>query len=126
MSRITGGNTKPEMTVRRILHGMGFRFRLHVRQLPGNPDIVLPRHKKIIFVNGCFWHGHKDCPRAKLPSSNLEFWSVKIAANIERDNRSIEALEEIGWKTLTVWECETKKTELLIERLQRFLKADID
>lgn len=121
MSRISGGNTKPEITVRKILHGMGFRFRLHVRNLPGTPDIVLPRHRKIIFVHGCFWHGHQGCLRSKRPSSNAEFWNAKIESNIERDRKNLTALAEAGWKTLVVWGCETKKPELLIEKLKNFL-----
>jgi len=121
MSRISGGNTKPEITVRKIVHGMGFRFRLHVRKLPGHPDIVLPRHRKIIFVNGCFWHGHQDCARSKRPTTNIEFWNAKIAGNIERDKKNLAALAEAGWQTLVIWGCETKKPELLIEKLKNFL-----
>lgn len=121
MSRISGGNTKPEITVRKIVHGMGFRFRLHVRKLPGNPDIVLPRHRKVIFVHGCFWHGHEGCPRSKRPTTNVHFWDTKIACNIERDKKNLTDLAEAGWQTLVIWGCETKKPELLIEKLKNFL-----
>jgi DNA mismatch endonuclease (patch repair protein) len=100
---------------------MGFRFRLHVRKLPGKPDIVLTRHRKIIFVHGCFWHGHQDCPRSRRPTTNVEFWNAKIAGNIERDKRNLAALTEAGWKPLVVWGCETKKPEQLIEKLKNFL-----
>lgn len=121
MSRISGGNTKPELVVRKLVHSMGFRYRLHMKNLPGKPDIVLPRHKKIIVVNGCFWHGHKSCVRSKRPVTNIEFWNSKIAGNIERDNRNNTLLKEMGWQILVVWGCETKKLDLLIEKLKIFL-----
>jgi len=121
MSRVTGKNTKPEISVRKILHGMGFRYRLHVRNLPGNPDIVLPRHKKVIFVHGCFWHGHENCKRSKRPTTNEQFWNEKINHNIERDLKVISDLNSMGWEVLTVWECETKDPELLKVRLIKFL-----
>lgn len=121
MSRISGGNTKPELAVRKLVHGMGFRYRLHVKNMPGKPDIVLPRHKKIIVVNGCFWHGHTDCSRSKGPATNIEFWNSKIAGNVERDNRNNTALKKMGWQILVVWGCETKKPKLLFEKLKSFL-----
>ena len=121
MSRISGGNTKPEIVVRKLIHAMGLRFRLHVKNLPGKPDIVLPRHRKIIEVNGCFWHGHQDCARSKRPATNVEFWDSKIAGNIERDERNKAALKEMGWQILVIWGCETKKPEQLIEKLKNFL-----
>lgn len=86
MSRISGGNTKPELVVRKLVHNLGFRYRLHVNNMPGKPDIVLPRHKKIIVVNGRFWHGHPDCTRSKRPATNIEFWNSKIEGNVDRDN----------------------------------------
>lgn len=121
MSRISGGNTKPELVVRKLVHSMGFRYRLHVKNLPGKPDIVLPRHKKIIVVNGCFWHGHQDCTRSKRPASNIEFWNSKIAGNVERDNRNNATLKKMGWQILVVWGCETKKPEPLFDKLKNFL-----
>jgi DNA mismatch endonuclease (patch repair protein) len=106
MSRISGGNTKPEIVVRKILHGMGYRFRLHVKNLPGKPDIVLPRLKKVIFVHGCFWHGHEGCKRSKRPTTNVEFWYEKIEGNIRRDAIKISQLQELGWNVLILWACE--------------------
>ena len=106
MSRVKNRNTLPELLVRSLLHRLGFRFRLHRSDLPGTPDIVLPRHKVAIFVNGCFWHGH-DCPRGKLPATNRAFWEAKIARNIARDEKNRRALIELGWRPLTVWTCET-------------------
>lgn len=121
MSRISGGNTKPELVVRKLIYSMGFRYRLHVKDLPGKPDIVLPRHKKIIVVNGCFWHGHQDCTRSKRPTTNTEFWNSKIIGNVERDNRNNATLKKMGWQILVVWGCETKKPDLLFEKLKIFL-----
>ena len=119
MSRVKGRDTKPEIAVRKILHNWGFRFRLHDKKLPGKPDIVLPRFKRVIFVHGCFWHGHPGCNRSKLPSSNISFWQAKIAANMERDIRNIEALKALGWETLVIWSCEKK--EQLEDKLKRFM-----
>ena len=121
MSRVSGSNTGPEITVRKIIHRMGLRFRLHQRNLPGNPDIVLPRLKKIVFVNGCFWHGHRNCARAKRPSTNTEFWNVKIEGNIARDRKNEAALTDMGWQVLVVWSCETKRPKQLFEKLDVFL-----
>jgi DNA mismatch endonuclease, patch repair protein len=121
MSRISGGNTKPELVVRKLIHSMGFRYRLHVKNLPGKPDIVLPRHKKIILVNGCFWHGHQNCSRSKRPATNIKFWNSKIEGNVGRDKRNFEALKEMGWQILVVWGCESKKLDLLFEKLKFFL-----
>lgn len=121
MARIKGANTKPEIVVRKLLHGMGFRFRLHDKGLPGKPDIVLPRHRRIVLVNGCFWHGHLDCKRAKLPASNVDFWQVKISSNIERDKRNIEALHNLGWRVLVVWACEMRDLTILTKKLKGFM-----
>lgn len=104
MSGIRGKDTKPEMLLRRGLHAAGFRYRLHDRRLPGRPDLVLPKHKAIIFVHGCFWHGH-DCSLFKWPSSRADFWREKIGANVRRDLRAEGALEEQGWRIAVVWEC---------------------
>lgn len=121
MSRVKGRDTKPELVVRKTLHAMGYRFRLQRRDLPGRPDIVLPRHRKAIFVHGCFWHGHPDCPRAKRPASNTDFWNQKLSRNIERDMRNLSDLERLGWQVLTVWECETRKPDFLRRKLEEFL-----
>ena len=109
MSRITGRNTGPEVALRSLLHRAGFRFRLHDRTLPGKPDIVLKRHKAVIFVHGCFWHRHAGCRNATMPSSRTEFWSDKFDATIQRDARNASALRALGWNVITVWECDIAK-----------------
>ena len=111
MSHIRSTNSKPEEIVRKYLFAEGFRYRKNVKKLPGCPDIVLPKYKTVIFVNGCFWHKH-DCPRFVWPSSNQDYWRPKILRNVERDNRSRKELETLGWKVITVWECELKKNVL--------------
>ena len=108
MSHIHSANTKPEERVRKYLFANGFRYRKNVRQLPGKPDIVLPKYKTVIFVNGCFWHKH-DCPRFVWPSTNVEYWKPKIERNAARDRENYEALMQMGWNVITVWECELKK-----------------
>lgn len=121
MSRVKGRDTKPEILVRSIVHQMGYRFRIHRRDLPGNPDIVLPRHGKVIFVHGCFWHGHERCLRSKRPTTNKKFWNDKLDGNIKRDERFRRALAHIGWKAIVVWQCETRKPDRLLRKLERFL-----
>lgn len=121
MSRVKGRDTKPEILVRSFVHRMGFRFRVQRRDLPGNPDIVLPRHGKVILVHGCFWHGHKRCPRSKRPTTNKGFWNKKLDRNIERDKRFRRMLRSLDWKVLVVWQCETRKPEKLLGKLERFL-----
>lgn len=123
MSRVGGKNTKPELAVRSMIHRMGFRFRLHRRDLPGRPDVVLPRQQKVVFVHGCFWHGHKQCPRAARPTSNQDFWEKKLDANSRRDAKNLRKLRRLGWQTLVVWECETRNPDRLLGRLQRFLSG---
>lgn len=108
MSHIRSTNSKPEEIVRKYLFAEGFRYRKNVKKLPGCPDIVLPKYKTVIFVNGCFWHKH-DCPRFVWPSSNQDYWRPKILRNVERDNQSRKELETLGWKVITVWECELNK-----------------
>ena len=108
MSHIRSKNSKPEELVRKYLFSKGFRYRKNVKMLPGCPDIVLPKYKTVIFVNGCFWHKH-DCPRFVWPSSNEDYWRPKIMGNVERDKRNIAELQQLGWTVLTVWECELKK-----------------
>lgn len=107
MSRIRGKNTKPEMVVRRGLHALGFRYRLHDTQLPGKPDLVLPKYRAVIFVHGCFWHGH-DCVLFKWPSTRAEWWRAKIERTREKDAETIAALRESGWRVLEIWECSMK------------------
>jgi DNA mismatch endonuclease (patch repair protein) len=104
MSRIRGRDTKPEMVIRRGLHGQGLRYRLHDRSLPGRPDLVFPKYRAVIFVHGCFWHGH-DCPMFKPPSTRREFWTQKITSNRTRDEAAVAALLELGWRAAIVWEC---------------------
>lgn len=104
MAAVRSTNTKPELMIRRALHAKGFRFRLHVKDLAGRPDIVLPKYRAAIFINGCFWHGH-DCGRTRLPSSNREYWRAKIEGNMRRDAEALTRLAIAGWRTLTVWEC---------------------
>lgn len=117
MSRIRGKDTKPEILLRSILHRAGFRFRVHVSSLPGRPDIVLPKHRTAIFVNGCFWHRHPSCPKAYLPASRTDFWMAKFAATVERDARKIAELRNLGWNVLTVWECDLEKSPQTVLRL---------
>lgn len=108
MSGIRARNTKPEIVVRSLLFKLGFRFRLHRKDLPGKPDIVLPRYRIAIFVHGCFWHQHTGCRLAKFPNSNVEFWEAKLRSNIERDRKNCNSLVAAGWRVLIVWECATK------------------
>ena len=108
MAGIKGKDTKPELQIRRLLHRLGYRFRLHRKDLPGRPDVVLAKYRKAVFVHGCFWHGHANCSLFRLPRSREDFWAEKIAANRTRDARTQAAIHELGWKTVTVWECAMK------------------
>jgi DNA mismatch endonuclease (patch repair protein) len=112
MSGIRGRDTKPELAVRRYLHANGLRYRLHVRDLPGKPDIVLPRHRAVVFVHGCFWHRHEGCRYAYRPKSNVEFWQAKLDANTARDGQDQERLRALGWRVFVVWECQTTTQRL--------------
>lgn len=123
MSRVRGRDTKPELEIRSLVHKMGFRFRLGNRDLPGNPDVKLPRLKKVIFVHGCFWHGHKRCARAKLPGTNVKFWKEKISKNKLRDTKNLRRLRALGWQSLVIWQCELKRMERIQVKLGKFLKA---
>lgn len=115
MSRIKSQDTKPELLVRKFLHKNGFRYRLHVKDLPGKPDIVLPKYKTLIFVHGCFWHGHQNCKFFKPPKSNQDYWIEKINKNINRDKKHKRVLKQDKWKVITIWECDLKKEkEVLI------------
>lgn len=112
MSRIRSANTKPELLVRRFLHANGFRYSLHKKTLPGKPDIVLPKYKTVIFVNGCFWHGHEDCPYYIIPKTRTTWWIDKIDRNRANDEKAVKALKKLGWKVITVWECNLKPARL--------------
>ena len=120
MSRIRGKNTKPEELVRKYLFSQGFRYRKNDVRLPGKPDIVLPKYRTVIFVNGCFWHAHEGCRYFVWPKNNADFWKNKIESNVERDTRNSQLLEDLGWKVLTVWECELKPN-CQIETLERIV-----
>lgn len=117
MSRIRSRDTSPECAVRSMLHRLGYRFRLHSRRLPGRPDVVLPRYGTVVFVHGCFWHRHNDCPYAYMPKSRTEFWSRKFTDNIARDRRATVQLRNAGWRVLVVWECELRDLDRLSRRL---------
>ncbi len=108
MSRIRSKDTKPEVLVRRFIFAHGFRFRLHRKDLPGKPDIVLPKYKTVIFINGCFWHGHNNCKYAALPETNRDFWETKISGNIERDKATYAKLTNMGWRVIELWQCQLK------------------
>ena len=118
MSRIRGKDTQPELAVRSLLHQMGYRFRLHRRDLPGTPDIVLPKYRTAVFVQGCYWHRHEGCRYAYTPKSRVAFWQKKFRENVERDQKAVKALKEMGWRVVIIWECETKNEE----ELKRLLK----
>lgn len=123
MSRIRSKDTSPEKKVRSMLHQMGYRFRLHVKRLPGQPDIVLPKYKKVIFVHGCFWHLHKDCRDGTVPKTGHKKWKTKLERNIERDKLHVKNLKKLGWKVLVLWECETEKQiEDIKRKLTIFMK----
>jgi DNA mismatch endonuclease, patch repair protein len=121
MARIRSKDTKPELAIRRLLFGLGYRYRLHRKDLPGSPDLVFPVRKKVVFVHGCFWHAHEGCGLANLPKSRTEYWRSKFERNVERDKANRRALRSQGWKVLTVWECEVKKSSTLVGRLTRHL-----
>lgn len=117
MSGIRGKNTKPELAVRSVAHRLGLRFRLHVKDLPGRPDLVFPKHRTVVFVHGCFWHRH-DCRLAAMPKTRTDFWLAKFSANVARDRRCRMELEVRGWKVLEIWECEVRDTLLIRQRLE--------
>ena len=125
MSRIPSKSTKPEMIVRKALYSMGFRYRLHISKLPGCPDIVISKNKKVIFVHGCFWHGHDICKRSKRPETNTEFWNKKLEKNKKRDKEVLEELKCLGWDVLVIWQCQTKNISELNSILINFLISDV-
>ncbi len=125
MARVKSKGMKPEMRVRRLLHRLGFRYRLHRADLPGRPDLVFPSRRKVIFVNGCFWHRHDGCPRVRIPTTNREYWIAKLDRNHARDAHNIALLQEQGWAVLTVWECQLRDLPATAERLVAFLEGSV-
>lgn len=121
MAKVKSTDTKPEMIVRRMIHSLGYRYRLHRPDLPGRPDLVFPSRRKVIFVNGCFWHNHTNCAKVRIPETNREYWVDKIERNSERDKRNLSLLQESGWQAETVWECQLKDLESLKTRIIDFL-----
>lgn len=117
MASVSGKETKPELTVRKLLFNRGFRYRKNVKSLPAKPDIVLPKYKTVILVHGCFWHQHENCSKAKRPTSRVEFWNEKLDETIKRDKKNIGLLKDLGWKVIIVWECELRDMEMLSNRL---------
>lgn len=124
MARVRNRDTRPEMVVRRLAHRLGYRYRLHKAGLPGRPDLVFRSRRKIIFVHGCFWHGHAKCRRATVPKSNQDFWRDKLQRNADRDAAQIAALRAAGWDTLVIWECQTKDSAGLALKIRSFLDGD--
>lgn len=121
MSKISGKETKPEILVRKILFSKGFRYRKNVNKLPGSPDIVLTKYKAVIFINGCFWHGHKNCNKATLPKTNYNFWKNKIEGNIQRDKRNYEQLKKLGWNIIIIWQCELNNREKIEKNIDKLI-----
>ena len=121
MAQVKSKGMKPEMKVRRLLHGLGYRYRLHRKDLPGRPDLVFPSRRKVVFVNGCFWHLHDGCPNVRIPSTNREYWVAKLERNHARDAKNLAMLNDLGWLVHTVWECELRDLETATERLVDFL-----
>ena len=122
MARVGQKNTKPELALRRLLWGMGYRYRLHDRRLPGSPDIVMAGRHRIVFVHGCFWHSHPGCKKARPPKTKREYWIPKLASNVERDQRAEKQLRDLGWGVLVVWQCELQEPEMLARRIAHFME----
>ena len=121
MARVKSKGMKPEMTVRRLVHGLGYRYRLHRADLPGRPDLVFPARRKVIFVNGCFWHRHDGCPRVRIPATNRDYWITKLERNYARDVRNVALLRELGWSELVVWGCQLRDLSAAEEQIVAFL-----
>jgi DNA mismatch endonuclease (patch repair protein) len=126
MAAIRSKDTSPELRVRRLLHHLGYRFRLHRRDLPGSPDIVLPKHRTVVFVHGCFWHRHPGCRYSTTPKTRADFWSKKFEQNIERDHRQQQQLREMGWSVMVIWECELRDLQSLTTRLMQIRATDLE
>lgn len=123
MARVRSKNMRPELAVRKLVFGLGYRYRLHVRSLPGCPDLVFRSLRRVIFVHGCFWHHHAGCNLARIPKSRIDFWTAKLEGNHQRDEKNRKALHREGWRVLTIWECEIKNASRLENRVRRFLDA---
>ena len=121
MAKVGSKNTLPEMRVRKAAHALGYRFRLHRKDLPGKPDLVFPGRRKIIFVHGCFWHRHEGCAKASQPTTRSDFWSDKFTRNVVRDKQAVLELERLGWAVTVIWECETRSNERLVHMIDEFL-----
>jgi len=126
MGRVGSKNTKPEIAIRKILSSMGYRYRLHRKDLPGKPDIAFMGKKKVVFINGCFWHRHPGCPNTRTPKSRIDYWTRKFDQNVARDKKNIAELKDLGWDTLIIWECEIAQTEEIRNRLRSFLEEGIE
>ena len=122
MAGVKSKNTKPEMKVRRLLHRLGYRYRLHRPDLPGRPDIVFPSRRKVVLVNGCFWHSHRNCDKVRIPENNKDYWLPKLKRNRDRDECNLELLTENGWTVMTIWECQLKDLATIAEQLIEFLE----
>lgn len=124
MRKIKPTGSKQEVFIRKLVHSMGYRYRLHKKDLPGNPDLVFTKYKKVIFVHGCFWHGHEGCKRSALPTANADFWKKKLTGNAERDKSNYKRLELLGWKYMIIWQCEIKESQRkkISESISNFLK----
>jgi DNA mismatch endonuclease, patch repair protein len=125
MSRIRSRNTKPELVVRQLLHRRGYRYRLHRKDLPGSPDIVLTKYKTVIFVHGCYWHRHAGCRYTYTPKSRIDFWNKKFSDTVERDKKHKKELDELGWRVGVIWECETKNIDNLFAKVKKILKVSV-
>ena len=126
MSLIRGKDSSPELKLRTLVHGMGFRYRLHVKDLPGSPDLVFPARRAVIFMHGCFWHRHPDCKLARMPKSKLNFWKPKLEGNRKRDLANQKKLLEMGWRVQVIWECEMANPEQVSKKVQKFLQGKGD
>jgi len=124
MSRVRGRDTKPELLVRRALHALGYRYRLHDKKLPGKPDLSFPGRKRAVFVHGCFWHMHEGCGLARMPKSRLDFWRPKLEGNRARDAKKFQQLRALGWDVMVVWECELRQMDKLVVRIEAFLNGN--
>jgi DNA mismatch endonuclease (patch repair protein) len=123
MRAVKNKDTTPEMTVRRLIFSMGYRYRLHPRELPGRPDMVFPKYRLALFVHGCFWHRHEGCPKTSTPKTDVKTWKAKFKRNVERDQSNLTELKELGWRTAVIWECETKTEQVLKAKLRSIFRA---